>query len=210
MGFVDALSTCWWLSSECKPRWEAWAAIGGIAAAFGSFAAALATYFAVIHPHRRRLREADALVTADLVSFIPELVSLREVFGRNGFLLSFYGRERAADPGFIPTAITRLQYGVNVPSIKATPEHLLLVNEINALRGTLGQWNAAARDFSFEIDGEYGGEEFADYVISGINNLHHELGNRIRGAAREIQKVMPGYAQTLQRALVDHDGLQLD
>ncbi len=44
MDFLEALSVCWWLGKECVPKWEAWAAIAGIAAVVTTGILGVVTY----------------------------------------------------------------------------------------------------------------------------------------------------------------------
>jgi len=44
MDFLEALSVCWWLGQECVPKWEAWAAVAGIAAVVTTGSLGVLTY----------------------------------------------------------------------------------------------------------------------------------------------------------------------
>ncbi|MGE8282845.1 MAG: hypothetical protein ACN6PX_03135 [Stenotrophomonas lactitubi] len=77
MSMLDGVSQCWWLSKSCAVNWNAWAAIGTVAAVFA----------AIFGPSLQRMlirRKANALFAfafrGDVITVLVKLASIRDQF----------------------------------------------------------------------------------------------------------------------------------
>ena len=68
MNWLNGVSECWLLSSTCSIHWEAWAAIGSLAAVLAALGIALSRY----HQARKdALRRARAMGGSCCYFFLP-------------------------------------------------------------------------------------------------------------------------------------------
>ncbi|WP_322547763.1 hypothetical protein [Stenotrophomonas geniculata] len=190
MEFVDALSECWWLGESCVPRWEAWAALGGIAAAIGSLAAATATYFAVVHPHRRRLLEAQSALVAALRAFVPEMSAMLFDVERSKFILDEFNK--AGDRRDVLRMLRALPLNVSFPAISPTPEHLEIVDKLNALQAVVRRWNTFIGGIPEPNDENYGYlDHLKEFLPRHFEFARNDLVSSIRDVAELIQEELP-------------------
>ncbi|WP_312705034.1 hypothetical protein [Stenotrophomonas lactitubi] len=190
MDFVDALSECWWLGESCVPRWEAWAALGGIAAAIGSFAAATATYFAVVHPHRRRLLEAQSALLAALRAFVPEMSAMLFDVERSQFVMDEFNR--AGDRLDVLRMLRELPLNVSFPAISPTPEHLDIVDKLNELQATVRRWNTFIGGVPEPSHEGYGYlDDFKEFLPRHFAFVRGDLVSSIRSIAELIREELP-------------------
>lgn len=77
MSMLDGVSQCWWLSEDCVVNWDAWAAVGTVAAVFA----------AVLAPSIQRAlvrRKANALFAlafrGDIINVRIRLESIRDAY----------------------------------------------------------------------------------------------------------------------------------
>lgn len=203
---------------DCVVWWDAWAvvvtAIGlavavgaGLIAFFGvlgSWAAAVATYLAVIEPLRRRKLEDHATAAVAMENFAGELIDLRFRLGSVGFVLPMLqldmepARAKMMVRGFA-------RYRAVVPELAPTPETRDLVVSLNGLRRALRTWVEVVEAFDMTPDPETG-DEIAEYLVEELNLTFMRLMDQIRQVAGLIKPLVPQYTETLDQVLANHNG----
>lgn len=218
MNWFRGFSTCSPLGVDgCVIWWEAWAvvfAVVAIVVAFGaawvaflgvlgSWAAAAATYLAVVKPlERRKLEERIASETA-MESFAAELIQLRYDLGMRFLSLSWLN---PSDPeGSRRSVKSWVVRGLTVPSPVPAPENVELVKLLNKLRGSLKAWNQRASSFDISPD-EHLPSDFPERAIEALTDALSKVQNDIRQLARVMKEYAPAYANELQWIAESGDG----
>lgn len=177
--FLGAFTECWWPGLACRPRWEAWAAVG-------AWAAAVATFLAVLLPFRRQ-RAADTLRAEMAVAeFMPDLwklaVRIREIRGFTEIPTRARGSQLAE--------IFVLR--VSVPLFEPVPQLRSVIIACRRLKASISQWDLYA---SVLIDPHKSDEEpFGKLDDEVAESLLADLEVCVARVAREIHTALPELA----------------
>ncbi|MCU1092694.1 hypothetical protein JAK58_14360 [Stenotrophomonas maltophilia] len=218
MNWLDGISTCSQLGvDDCVIWWEAWAVVAafvgvsvalvGVLIAYlgvlGSWAAAFATYHAVVQPFRRRKLEERVAADLAMENFASDLIGFRYGLGAASLHVAWL---KPDNPDDAKASVKRLRIrSVLVPSLVPTPENRTLVQLLNRLRRSIGRWNDLANDFDISPDPALP----SDYPDIAIGTLKHQLQkvlDDIRAVAREMESYAPFYADELRWVAESGDG----
>lgn len=176
MDFLQAFTDCWWPGSACRPRWEAWAALG-------AWAAAAATFLAVLLPFARQ-RAADRLrAEVAVADVMPELwrlaVRVREIRSNTARRSGVW----QADIGPL------LVLNEAVPTVEAIPELRGVLIASRGLRASISQWNLYAR----LLASRYRQEEPLAEILEGesVDILLRQVEQRVQDMAKQIGVALP-------------------
>ncbi|HDS1367145.1 TPA: hypothetical protein ACG4ML_000539 [Stenotrophomonas maltophilia] len=217
MSMLDGISQCWPLAERCHVWWEAWAvavaflglavaAIGAVIAYFGvlgSWAAAYATYMAVIQPLKRRQLEDRVAIDLAMENFAGELIDLRYDLGGSA---SSLGWLRAGFPNEAKAHVERHSIpNVSIPSLTPTPENRQIVEALNRLRRSVNAWNSHVQNFDIRPN-PFNPSDFAETEIERIKRRMQHLIADVRAVAAAMRDYAPAYAGELQWVASSGDG----
>lgn len=193
---ADVMVPCLSFAPTCRLDWAAVAAIGG-------WVAAIVTYLAVILPMKRRESEDRAVAKAAMVDFAEDLIALRDSMGIVGFLLNSI--KPGGDASRNNSLVRGLSRQVSVPTLKATPETLPLVQALNRLRRAVNRWNENVATFDVSYDPELG-DAFEEHMFNGLHSDHNVLMDEIRAAAKIIKPLVNGFTDELDLIISSGNG----
>ncbi|NJC47360.1 UNVERIFIED_ORG: hypothetical protein GGR78_000581 [Xanthomonas campestris] len=171
-------------------------------AGLGGWIAAAATFIAVVHPERRRRKDARAAVVAAVDLFASDLIALRGNLGADGLMLSTVTVQ--TNPDAVVGLVRGMTHSLNLPLIQATEDSLETALVLNRLRSALDYWNRAIQAMS--VTAEDLGGDYYEFVINDIKEAHSTLTHEIRAAARVMQSHLPHRRESLEKIMVEHDG----
>ncbi|MBB3822273.1 hypothetical protein FHT03_001044 [Xanthomonas arboricola] len=169
MGFLDGVSECWWLSSNCVINWDAWSAIGTVAAT------GVALFFGVQSVElQARVRRSRERIAVGLIRAIGErLFDEVESIGANEGVSRGQWDVGGHTLNFLLASATKLR-----AACQSVELHLLDVDErvISAWVEVLGESRGLAEDvLALEKHSPQGQKEVATHVTQA----HHEAARQI-------------------------------
>lgn len=172
MGMLDGVSECWWLSSNCVVNWDAWSAIGTVAAT----AVALVFGVQAIQLQARVRRSRERIAIGLLRAIGERLFDEVESIGSNEGVSRGQWDEGGHTLNFLLASATKLK-----AACQSVELHLLDVDEhvISAWVAVVGESRGLAEDvLSLEKHSPEGQKD----VASHVTQAHYEVARHILGS----------------------------